>query len=124
MAVPGPAIAAVAAGNVAFTGDPVAYGEPRNVAADLHDLAHVLVAYCHRHTDRVLRPLVPVVDMDVRPADRGLANTNLYVVGPRDGLRLIFHPDAGFGLSLYECLHAMTFISRPTFANAATALSI
>jgi hypothetical protein len=90
----------------------------------LRHLAHELVAHGHRKGDRVPGPLIPVVDVDVGPANSGLVYPDLYVVGARYRFWQVFHPDADLGLRLYEGLHAITCISRPTFVNASIALSI
>ena len=73
VAAAGAAVAAITAGDVAFAGDAVADLEALHLAADLDDLADVLVADGHRHGIVLLRPLVPDVDVHVGAADRGLA---------------------------------------------------
>ena len=42
----------------------------RHLRADVGDLADIFVAGDHRHRHRLLRPLVPIVDVDVGAADR------------------------------------------------------
>src|SRR5690606_28703051 len=105
MALAGSAVAAVAAGDVTFTRDAVAGLVTRHFAADRFHNANELVAYGHRHGNGALRPLVPVVDVNVRTADRGLAHANQQVVrtvlGPFD----VLHPDAFFCLRFDECFH-------------------
>src|SRR5688572_12698057 len=75
------AVAAVAAGYVALSRYPVADRETLHFAADLDDLATVLMTNRHRHWDRLLRPGVPAVDVHVGAADRGLADPDPDVVG-------------------------------------------
>ena len=49
-------------------------------------LADVLVTACHRHRDRLLRPLVPVLDVHVGAADRRLADAYHQVVWSTSGI--------------------------------------
>ena len=70
-----PAIAAMAADDVAFARNTLAdlvFGDRR---AEIGDGADEFVAGHHRHRHRLLCPLVPVVDVDVGAADRGLAGS-------------------------------------------------
>ena len=55
--------------------------EAAHLAADLDDLADKFVADDHRHRNGLLRPLVPVPDVDVGAADRRLADPDQHVVG-------------------------------------------
>jgi hypothetical protein len=87
VAPPGAAVAALAAGDVALARDPVARLEAGDFAADLGDHAAELVAHGHGHGDGLARPFVPVVDMHVGAADRGLADLDQEIVGPDPRLR-------------------------------------
>jgi hypothetical protein len=127
VAASGAAVAAVAAGDVALAGDAVAGREPRHLAAHLDDLAAVLVADLHRHRDGALRPGVPVVDVDVGAADRGLPHADEDVVRA-DARRVhVLHPDARLAASAltraFMGPHGMMPSSRPAVANAAMARS-
>ena len=73
MPAAGKAVAAAAADHVAFAADDVAGEEVVDVGADRDDLADELVADRHRHRDGLLRPFVPVVDVDVGTADAGVS---------------------------------------------------
>src|SRR5204863_812068 len=70
----GAAVAAVAAGDVALAGDAIAALQAVHLRADLDDAPAVLVAHRHRHRDGLLRPGIPVVDVHVGAADRGLGD--------------------------------------------------
>src|SRR5690606_25430853 len=83
---PGAAVAAVAAGDVAFAGDAVADLEALDFLADFHDLAYVFVADVHGHGNRARGPVVPFPDVDVGTADGGLPDADQQVVVPDDGL--------------------------------------
>src|SRR5207248_4795487 len=76
----GATVAAVATSDVALRADPLALAEARHRAADGGDLAGELVADHHRDRDRLLRPRVPIEDVDVRAADRGLPHLDEQVV--------------------------------------------
>ncbi len=99
VATAGHAIAAAAADDVAFAGDDHAWLIVVDVVADLDDLADKFVADDHRHRDRLLRPLVPLIDVDVGAADRGAFDADLHVVRTRIWLRHIFKPQATGGLA-------------------------
>src|SRR6185312_6164766 len=98
----GAAVAAMTAGDVAFTGDALAHLEALYFAADLRHHAHELVAHGHGHRDGLLCPLVPVVDVDVGAADGGLADLDQQVVVADLGTRHVLQPDALFRLRFDE----------------------
>ena len=76
-------------------------------AADLIDDADEFVSDHHRHRDRLLRPGVPVIYMDVGAADRSLLDANEDVVRPDFGHRNLFQAKSRFGPAFYECLHRL-----------------
>ena len=75
VAAAGAAVAAEAAGEMPFAGHAIAEREAAHFAAHVDDAAEVLVADGHGHRDGLLRPGVPVVDVHVGAADRGLARS-------------------------------------------------
>src|SRR5690606_3288041 len=79
---PGAAVPADAAGDMSFCRDPISCCKRALVAAALDDLAGKLVADRRRHGNRLLRPVVPVVDMDVRAAYGGTTHLDENVVVP------------------------------------------
>ena len=122
MPAAGPAVATDATGDVSFSRDPVTDFEAFDLAAALDDLAAEFMADVHRHRDRVLRPLVPLEDVDVGTADRGPPNLDQHVVVADLRHSDVFHPYAALGLSFNQCFHqVMTPSSCPTSAKAATA---
>ena len=92
----GAAVAAVAAGDVAFAGDAIADGEAAHFLADGDHLSHILVTDHHGHGYGLLGPLIPVVDVHVGAADGGLADLDQQIVVAELGSRDVRHPDAGF----------------------------
>ena len=95
------AVAAVSAGNVTLSGDAVADFVVLHAASHLDDFSNVLVAYGHRGLDGVLRPLVPVVDVQVGAADGYLPYFDQYVINAYFRHRDVFHPDTAFSILLY-----------------------
>ena len=105
MPAPGPAVAAMAAGHVALAGDPLADLEAGDFHAEIGDGADELVAHGHGHRNGALRPVVPVVDVNIGAADRGLSDLDQHVVMADRGLGHLLHPDAGFRLGLDQGFH-------------------
>src|SRR5690606_309350 len=105
MALARAAIAAMAAGDVAFARDAITNRITLHLAA--YRLAHApeLLAHGHRHGNRALRPLVPVVDVDVGAADRGFPHADQQIVRPVLRPLHLLHPDAFFGFGFDECFH-------------------
>jgi len=77
--VAGVAVAAVAAGDVALAADPLADLVLVHALAQRRDLAHVFVSDDLGRLHMLLGPLVPLVDMHVRAADRRLVNFDLHL---------------------------------------------
>jgi hypothetical protein len=100
-----PAIAADAAGDVAFGGHTVADTEPFDFAAAFDNLAAELVPGSQGDRDGVLCPVVPLENMNVSPTDRRLVDLDQNVVVADLGCLDILHPDATFGFSFYQCFH-------------------
>src|SRR6185312_921309 len=103
----GAAVAAVAAHDVAFGGDAVADLVAGDTGADLHDAADELVADGEARLDRALGPFVPLVDVQVGAADRGLLQLDQHLIRADLGHRHLFHPDALFGLALDQGFHRL-----------------
>ena len=76
----GEAITTMAAGNVTFADDEIAFGKTFHLVAHAIDHSDKLVPDRHRHGDRFLRPGVPVIYMYVGPADGGFEDPNEDVV--------------------------------------------
>src|SRR6266481_2868638 len=95
VAAAGTAVAAVAAGNVALARNAVALFKAPHLRAERDDAAAVLMAHGHRHRNGLLRPGVPVVDVHVSAADRGLGDLDQHVVGADLGLGDVLEPDTG-----------------------------
>jgi hypothetical protein len=90
---------------MALTADDVAGREVADAAADLEHFAEELMADDERRADRLLGPRVPTGDMQVGPADAGLAHADPDVVDAHVGLRDVPKLQAGGSLGLDERLH-------------------
>src|SRR5277367_5939481 len=105
MPPPGTAVAAMPAGDVSLAGNSIAGFHTAHFAADLHDLARVLMTDCHRHRNGFLRPGIPVVDMHVGAANGGAVDFDEHIVVTDRGLGHVFHPDSRFCASFDQCFH-------------------
>src|SRR5215831_12131982 len=74
------AIATMSAGDVAFAHDQVALCKPFHMIAYIIDNAYKLMPDCHRHRNRLLRPGVPVVDVQVRAADGRFQHADQHII--------------------------------------------
>jgi len=59
----------------------------------------------HRDGNRLLRPGVPIEDMDIGATDRRLNNLDQYVIGTTVGLRHVLHPNARLGFGFDQGFH-------------------
>ncbi|VTR67535.1 hypothetical protein DESC_610118 [Desulfosarcina cetonica] len=105
VALAGPAVAAMPAGDVAFRRDAVSDLEPPDLAAHVGDDADEFVADGHGRGNGALGPGVPVVNVDVRSADRGLDDFDQHVIMADAGKGDLAHPDARLGLQFDDGLH-------------------
>ena len=90
---------------MAFAGDAIADLEAAHLLAHLDDLADVFVTDVHRHRNRLLRPVVPLPDVDVGAADGGLADADHHVVVADLGLRHVGQRQAGRAFEFGKCFH-------------------
>jgi hypothetical protein len=131
VAAPGAAVAAVAAGDVAFAGDTVTERKAAHFLADLDHFADIFVAHVHGHRNGLLRPLVPVPDVDVRATDGGLADADHHVVVADRRPGHAGHRQARAAFQFGKCSHGSSSSVQaiaprvlPTLVKAATAWSI
>ena len=101
------AVAAMTAGDMAFSGHAVSDLVVLDTAAQLHNLADILVTDGHWGLDRVLGPLIPVVDVEVSTANGYFPNLDKNVIYTDFRHRDIFHPDSRFSILLYKCFHCL-----------------
>ena len=101
------AVAAASTDDVALTGNDLARMKIVDVAADRLDAPDELVPGDHRHGDGLLRPSVPIVDVNVRAADRVLQDADEHVVLANLGAGDFFEPEAGFGAAFDQGAHGL-----------------
>ena len=100
VAPPGETVAAAAADHVPFPADNVAREEIGHIGAHRFDPSDKLVADRHRHRNRLLRPLVPLVDVDIGAANAGLQYADQNVVNADFRGGDIFEPQSRLALLL------------------------
>src|SRR3569833_1719895 len=105
MAASSEAVAAASADDVALATDDVAGEEVVDVGADGDDFADELMADGHWHGDGFLRPLIPVVNVDVGAADAGVLDADEDVVDAHGGLGNVFGPEAALRFRFDQRLH-------------------
>ena len=80
MASPREAVATFATDDVAFAIDEIAFLVALRIRTDFLDGADKFMAYDHGRFDRFLRPVVPIVDMDIRATDRRLLDLDQHFI--------------------------------------------
>ena len=107
MTPPGEAIAAMSADNVTFAGDQITWSETFDAPADPLDHTDKLMADDHRHRDGLLRPGVPVINVNISSADRSLLDPDEHVIVADFRHRNFFQPKTGFGFAFHQRLHRL-----------------
>ena len=93
------------ANDVSFRCDNFARLKIADGAADLIDHADEFMPDHHRNRDRLLRPRVPIIDVDVGAADRSLLDADENIIGPDFGDWNLLQLESRFGPAFYERLH-------------------
>src|SRR5262249_43461023 len=112
VAATGETIAAASAYDVALTAHDIVREEVGHIGANLDDLANKLVADRHKHKDGLLRPFVPLVDVNVDAADAVFEDANEHVVDADLGLLDILEPESGFAVAFDQSFHRTSTITR------------
>ena len=105
MSPPGEAIPAVTTDDVPFRRDQLAFLEVVHAGADFFDHADELMPDRHRHRNRFLGPRVPVVNVNVGPADRASLDADEHVVVPDFGDRNFLEIESGRALAFHQGRH-------------------
>ena len=100
MAAASEAVAAAPADHVALAADDVTRLEVVDIRAHFDNLAHKLVADRHGDRNGGLRPLVPVVDMQVGPANARVAGPDQHIVHADRRLGNLLEPQTFLCLAL------------------------
>jgi len=100
-----PALEALAARHMHLCGDEVAFLHRSDVPAHLRHVSAKLMPRHQRRLDAVLRPVVPLVDVQVGPTDGGGLHLNQNIVGPELRYGHLTDLGAGSGAGLHHRLH-------------------
>ena len=111
MAASGETIAATATDDVTFAAYQLADLQVGDVRSHGDNLADELMADGQTHGDGCARPCIPLINMQIGPADAGVEDPNLHVIDAHLGLRHILQPEAALGPALYKCLHSVQYPS-------------
>src|SRR6187399_689016 len=101
----GKTVSAASTNHMAFTGDQLSRLKVIDVRTHRHDFADELMANRHRDRNGLLRPFVPVVDVNIRTADSGPENTDKDVIDSDFRFGNILEPETGLRVRFNECLH-------------------
>jgi hypothetical protein len=107
MAAAGEAVPAMTANDMALSRDELAFLKITHRAADLLDHTDKFMSDHHRHGNRLLSPRVPIIDMDVGPADGAFLDTNQDIVRPDLGDGDFLKAKARFGIPFDQSLHRL-----------------
>ena len=105
MTPPRETVATATADDVPLCADDLARMKVAHIAAHAHDFTDELMTHDHRHGDRLLRPRVPFVDVEVSAADAGLVDLDQHIVDADFGLGHVLEPEAAFGFCFDEGFH-------------------
>ena len=86
--------------------DEVADLKVAHIGADRRHLPGELMSDDHRHRDRLLRPGIPPVDVQVGAADPRLADADQNLVDPELGFGHVLEPQTLGGFGLDQRAHA------------------
>src|SRR5580704_8788363 len=101
MTSPCETVAAASACDMPLATHDVARIEVVYVRSDLDNLSDKLMPDGHRHRDRLLCPLVPLVYVNVGSADTRVAQADQHVIDADGGFCDVFQPQAAFRAALY-----------------------
>jgi hypothetical protein len=107
MTPPRQAITTMSACDVSLPYHEIAICESFDMIAYIVDNADELMADCHRNRNCLLRPRVPVVNVNISSADRAFQDTNKHVIAAHFGNRNLLEPKPRLGLGLYHGLHLL-----------------
>ena len=97
----------MAADDVSFTGDEIAWRESLDPFTDALHHANKFMPDDHWHRDRLLRPGIPVVNVDVGPTDRSFFDPNEHVIVAHLRHGDFLQPETWFCLAFDQRLHRL-----------------
>ena len=101
-------VTAFSTDDMTLTGYQIAYLEAFYVLSNLYNLSYILMTCSQTNGNRVLCPLIPVINMYVCSTDRRFVNFNLHIIFPHHRYRYLFHPETYVCFFLYQCPHHFT----------------
>src|SRR5439155_20276744 len=87
---------------VPFAADHLSGPEARYIGVNLQNLADEFMPDGHRHSDRLLSPVVPFVDMRIRATDARAVHLDQNNVDADGGLRHFLQPQTRLRLALHQ----------------------
>src|SRR4029077_16812220 len=102
MTPPGKTIATVPTGDVSLAHHEIAARKTFHVIANSIDNADKLVTDRHWHRNRLLRPCVPIVDVNVGAADGSFQHTDQHIVAGNFWHRNFLEPKTGLWFGLHN----------------------
>src|SRR5581483_1083672 len=104
------AITAAPADHMPFAADKFSGMEVVNVRANLDDFSDELMPNHQRNGNGLLRPLIPVIYVDISATNAGKEHPNFDVVDSDLRLRNIFEPQACFLAAFDQSFHSAHFL--------------
>ena len=108
MPSPGQAVAAPSTNHMAFAADDVARIEVINIRSDFDNFPDKFMPNRHGDRNRLLRPIVPLINMDVRSADAGVSDTDQDIIDTDVGFWNLFKPKSRLRFTFHKCLQYPT----------------
>ena len=91
-----------------LAGYQIAYLEAFYVLSNLYNLSYILMTCSQTNGNRVLCPLIPVINMYVCSTDRRFVNFDLHIIFSHHRYRYFFHPETYVCFFFYQCPHHFT----------------
>jgi hypothetical protein len=91
--------------NMTLATDHLPWKKIFNIRPDFNNLTDELMTYHHRHGDGFARPIVPIINVQIRAANTGAIDANQDVVEPDNRFWNILEPKPGLCLFLNKCFH-------------------
>src|SRR4030095_3762623 len=92
MAAPSEAIATMSTRDVTLAAHQVSFCKTFDVTTYTIDNANKLMANGHRHWNGFLRPIIPVIDVQIRAADRGFQHSDEHIIAANLWNRNVLQP--------------------------------
>ncbi len=102
------AVPATAAGDVSLTAHDIAGMEVVYIGACLHNSANELVPNRHGHRNGALGPFIPVVDVQIGPANPRAQNFDQDIIDTDLRLGNVFEPQSWLSFTFDKCFHELS----------------